>query len=95
MQRQARWASADSLRSTLFSKMLLRPSERFRLESAKMEIIKLLGAVQDKTIDVAWLSFKKKFLSDSPAGTQWKPTLTVVVLTGMQPGRQRSTGSTE
>lgn len=34
-------------------------------------------------------------LADSPAGTQWKPTLTAVVLSGTQPGRQRSTGSTE
>lgn len=48
-------------------------------------------------IDAASFSFvmQLRFISDSPAGTQWKPTVTVVVLTDMQPGRQRSTGSTE
>lgn len=40
--------------------------------------------------DVAFLIFV-----DSPAGRQWKPTVTLVVRTGKHPGMQRSTGSTE
>lgn len=44
-------------------------------------------------IPVTWTSCD--LFADSPAGMQWKPTVTVVVFTGKQPGRQRSTGSTE
>lgn len=41
MQRQARWATAFSVTSTLFWKMRLRLSARFTLDSAAVEMVRL------------------------------------------------------
>lgn len=54
------------------------------------------GAIKERTERGSIRAWPRDvFLFHSPAGTQWKPTLTEVVLTGAQPGWQRSTGSTE
>ena len=76
--------------------MLLRLSGRFRAESAQVNRAERLGTVSWlPTFPYSVTRTSCDFFADSPAGTQWKPTLTLVVFTGKQPVTQRSTGSTE